>query len=242
MVDNPGVPRREKTDLVLGVLKAGLAAVPLVGGSVVELLNLALRPPLEARRDAFLNDLADRIGQLEASGQIRPEALVGNEQFTDVLIQASLAALRTRNELKRKALRNAVLNSLLPSAPEEDLQELFIGFVDSFSPWHLAIVSLLSRDPAVRPGGLYASQRVDTPVRQLVEEAFQDLSGRSDVYQHFLFDLQARGLLASTPRAGTLLDAPWSIVQVTDLGKRFLAFITVPELDSPEDDRQRGSD
>ena len=43
-------------------------------------------------------------------------------------------------------LRNAVLNSVLPTAPDEDIQDLYFAFIDELTPTHMHLLTLLS-DP-----------------------------------------------------------------------------------------------
>lgn len=229
MSDDPTTPSRSGKDIAVAFTKAAVAGIPYAGGPLVELLNLLLKPTLDARRDAFLSDLSSRLQVLEHEGHIRRADLQQNEPFADIVLQASLAALRTRSQSKRDALRNAVLNAVLPSAPEIDLQELFIGFVDAFFPWHLAILGRLAQDPGDEQPNHYAASRVTLSVGSLLEESFPDLRGKPSVYKHFLADLQARGLIESNPRSDALADLPWALLRFTPMGRAFLAFISEPQ-------------
>jgi hypothetical protein len=49
-------------------------------------------------------------------------------------------AIRNHHKEKLKALRNAVLNSISPNLPEEDLQLMFLNWVDELTTWHLRIL------------------------------------------------------------------------------------------------------
>ena len=44
--------------------------------------------------------------------------------------------------MKHKVLQNALLNSALPSAPEEDRRDIFFGLIDDFTPSHLRLLSM----------------------------------------------------------------------------------------------------
>lgn len=58
-------------------------------------------------------------------------------------LQASHAAIRTHQEEKLKALRNAVLNIAIGRTPDEDEQAVFLWYIDSLTTWHLRILKFL---------------------------------------------------------------------------------------------------
>ena len=49
-----------------------------------------------------------------------------------VVLQATQAALRTHQAEKLEALRNAVLNVAAGKGPSDDMQMVFLSFIDSF--------------------------------------------------------------------------------------------------------------
>ena len=78
-----------------------------------------------------MEDIAEVIRRLEEHKGITPEQLRENPAFIDAVLSATNAAIRTSQEEKRKALRNAVLNSALPDAPDIAIQQTFIATVAS---------------------------------------------------------------------------------------------------------------
>jgi hypothetical protein len=74
------VPKRSAGDLAHAVTKAGLSAIPVVGGPAVEMFQLVLQPPLEKRREARMARVGDAIAKLEADG-LQLESLRENEEF-----------------------------------------------------------------------------------------------------------------------------------------------------------------
>ncbi len=80
------------------------------------------------------------------SGFINVNDLVENEAFVSTTVQASYAAIRAHQAEKLAALRNAVLNSALPTAPNDSLQQIFIKWVDELTVEHLRFLELF-RDP-----------------------------------------------------------------------------------------------
>lgn len=91
-----------------------------------------LRPQLEERREewfwqvtAAIEDLRDRHPEIDVS------ELARNEEFVTPLHQAADAAMRTHHREKFAAVRNAVLNAAMPSAPHSHMQGVFIQLVSS---------------------------------------------------------------------------------------------------------------
>src|SRR5262245_46533854 len=83
-----------------------------------DLLGLIVAQPLAKRQQEWMNELAVAVRRLEEVHSIRPEQLRDNPAFIDAVLTASQAAIRTSQSEKREALRNAVLNSSLPDAPD----------------------------------------------------------------------------------------------------------------------------
>ena len=48
------VPERSMADAAHALVKAGLSAIPMVGGPAVELFQYVVQPPLERRREAWM--------------------------------------------------------------------------------------------------------------------------------------------------------------------------------------------
>ena len=123
------------------VAKAGLSTIPIIGGSAAEIFSAIIVPPLSKRRDEWVESIANGLKAIEEKvDDFNIEALSQNEMFITTVMHASQAAIRNHQKEKLEALRNAVLNAALPNAPEEDIQLMFLNFVDSLTPWHLRIL------------------------------------------------------------------------------------------------------
>ena len=121
--------------------KAALSAIPVVGGPAAELFSAILIPPLARRRDEWLQALADGLRDLQERVRgFRVESLSNNEAFVTAVMHASQTAIRNHQREKRQALRNAVLNVAANRAPKEDVQLMFLNFIDTLTPWHLHVL------------------------------------------------------------------------------------------------------
>ena len=211
-------PELNGKDAVHGVVKAGLSAIPVIGGSASELFSLVITPSLEKRRDRWIESIGESLKALEARVEgFKIENLKDNEAFVSTLMQASQAAIVNHQKEKLEALRNAVLNAALADAPEQDLQHMFLTFVDSFTPRHLRLLKCLDESKVI-----YSEKDLDG--------FFPELKDQQDFYCQIIRDLHSCGLTNITsPSDDTVVDRRRIFDQnVTDLGKKFLAFIASP--------------
>ena len=134
-------PKRTTGDILVALTKGALGAVPYAGPMASELFNLIFTPPLTKRRDQWMDSIAEGLKKLEENGKgFTVEELSKNESFITTLIYATQVAIRNHQKEKLDALRNAALNAALPNAPEEDLQMIFLGYIDSITTWHVHIL------------------------------------------------------------------------------------------------------
>lgn len=144
--ENDGLepPTSSAGDKVHALAKAGIGSIPLVGAAATELFQMVIAPPLERRRQAWMEAVAEGLRRLEQEKGIDIERLKDNDAFIDTVMQASQVALRNSQQEKLDALRNAVLNSATPQPIEESRQQMFLNLVDVLTAWHIRILKLLS--------------------------------------------------------------------------------------------------
>jgi hypothetical protein len=147
MSDIPEEPKKSAADVAYTVAKAAVSAVPVAGGPAAELLGIIFGPSLEKRREKWLEQLADAVKEVQGKvAELTPEKLSQNEAFISTALRATEIAVRTHQEEKLEALRNAVVSAALPDAPNETLQQIFLNHVDSLTPWHMRILAFFD-DP-----------------------------------------------------------------------------------------------
>jgi hypothetical protein len=228
--ENHKPPEPSKGDAAYTLVKAGIASIPIFGGAGVEIFAALVSSPLEMRRQEWMEEVGKALGMLEKEKRISLEELRENDAFIDTVLLASQAALRNSQADKKTALRNAILNSALPHAPDESLRQFFVSLVDTFTVWHIRILKLF-QDPAKwAQVNDHQFPRVYTSSLFLVlESAFPELGGRRSFYDQLWKDLYARGLV-NTDGLHTMMTATGIMARRTsDLGNQFLNFIEKPE-------------
>lgn len=138
---------KEKTKDWIYAGSKGLAGMlPGLGPLVSEIFSMVIMPPLQRRRTKWMNDITERLMELEAHNKIEFGDLAKNEQFTDIILEATSVALKTSQQEKIEALRNAVLNTAIGVAPDETISKIFLNQLDRFTVWHIKILDLIA-DP-----------------------------------------------------------------------------------------------
>jgi hypothetical protein len=215
--DKSSLPHRSAGDYLHTATKAGLSLIPHVGGPAAEFFSLVLAPPLERRRDAWLEDLYRRFRQLEEKVEsFRFEDLQHNEAFVSATLQATQAALRTHEQQKLEALGNAVLNVALGRTADEEKQLVFLGLIDIFTVTHLEILRLFA-NPSDYPSARRAELRER---RRLTDPMVLDLNDRGLLVDPRPYVARTRESIDSLTMQG------WTL---SPLGKEFMSFIALPE-------------
>jgi hypothetical protein len=221
--------KKSAGDFAHGVGRAVTSIVPFAGGPLQVLFENLFTPPIERRKQAWLQQLADVVNEVESRvAELKPERLAENEVFVTVAMQASQIALRNHQQEKLEALRNAVLNAALPNPPQEDEQMIFLRLIDQLTPWHLKVLSVfddpvqwMTRHSVANPGwGTGGPSAV-------LEHCLPELRGQRETYDQIARDLQVEGLLGQgqflhvTMTGGGMVGS-----RTTNRGKRFIRFIT----------------
>ncbi len=220
------LPEKSLGDHLHLMLRAGISAIPALGGPALELFNAVIAPPIERRRNAWMNNLADRLRELEQENRLKIDDLAGNEEFISAVLQASTSALRNHQEEKIEALRNAVLNSALGQSPEDAKREMFLAFVDQFTVWHLRTLHELSKSARHLGHGIVPKTSIDE-IAKVAMERVPGLRGQQALAETVVEDLCRKGLIFWSGGAYSTF-IPLGTQQVSELGQEFLRFISEP--------------
>jgi hypothetical protein len=209
--------------------KAALAAVPVVGGSLAEIFAYLITEPVAARRDAWVNEIAERLQELEKRlNEPLIERLKNDEGFTTVLLNATQIAIRNHQQEKLQALRNAVLNAGLGQLPDDIERAIMLSLIDQLTPAHLAVLALMrapgkndqvaKRFASVSLGGLTRVIQTGVPV----------LAGRDQLVAVIWRNLFDAGLMEAVNLNVTMSGSGLMEKRTSQLGDRFLDFISDP--------------
>jgi hypothetical protein len=215
----------ELADVGHALAKGILSEVPLVGGAASEFFSLYVASPLSRRRDEWIQSLDARLADLEDKMEgFQREDLPRNDMFVTAFLYAVPIAVRSHQEEKTEALRNAVLHAAVRDPPDDDLHLMFLSNIDYLTAWHLRVLKFLE-DP-----GAWIENRLPEGVRpgshgRALEHAYPELADRREFSHQLARDLHERGLIQTED-----LNVMVSTISplVTEMGRRFLAFISSP--------------
>ena len=223
-------PKAGAGDVAHTLVKAGLSAIPVLGGPAAEIFSAIVVPTLSKRRDEWIESIVKGLKVLEKKIEdFNIETLSQNDMFITTVMHASQVAIRNHQKEKLEVLRNAVLNAALPNAPEEDIQIMFLNFVDTFTPWHLRILKFFDnpQEWGRKSGITYPNWTMGGP-STVLEHTFPELRGRRDFYDQIVKDLFIRGLMNTESLHVTMTSQGMFASCTTSMGKQFINFITSP--------------
>jgi hypothetical protein len=217
-------------EIVERAAEAAVGSVLLVGNALAVTLVTALDRRLNHRREKWFTELAEAVEDLrQRVGDFDLEDLAGDDRFVDAVMTATRTIEHSHQEEKITALRNAVLNSVAPDAPDADTQAIMLNLIDRFTPSHLRLVTLWEDPPAwfashglTRPEGGFIGSRTAT-----VEAGLPEMQGQKDFYLLLANELQSAGMLTASLMGSV---SPTSLMDrlTTDFGRQFVRLISPP--------------
>ena len=219
-------PKQTVGDAAHLVTRAAVSAIPVVGSPAAELFAGLVLPPLEKRRQEWMEEVGVGLRRLEEEGRAKLEDLRKDSAFIDTVLQATQTAMRNSRREKLEALRNAVLNAASPIHPKPALQEMFLRYVDEFTIWHLKILDLFDSPPAWfgRNSGTFPPVSMGA-LSHVLEAAYPVLRGQRAFYDQVWADLASRALVNTNSLHGTMSGHGLTEQRTSELGKEFLGFI-----------------
>jgi hypothetical protein len=214
-------PKKQPGDKVFDVVQAAASAMPVAGPAVAAVMGL-IGPKIAHRRDKWFELLADKISELES----RVDGFAEDPMFITAVFEATSAALKTHEQEKLEALRNAVGNSVLPGAPEDSIQLMYLRFLDELSAAHLKVLDVLN-NPRAALARAGKELRASGPVlAHLIYLCLPDLNGEGFLVEQVHRDLRNRGLIDQGAPFGQIIITAGTLNKSTTLfGEQFLQFI-----------------
>lgn len=207
--------QKTTSDHAIAIVKAGLSAVPGLGGSLASLLGDYIPTHTQVATDTMLQELALRLGRVE--DRLDLEA-VNKDELTELFKSCYLLTLRTHQEMKLKGASGLLANLLLrrgdPARLSYEELDHFARCLDMLSIGALRVL-VISTTFAASHGRLSPD-----PVRFNFEELHQKVpETSSDLLMGLVGELNALNLLhlAGVPstRTGDFGNYP---IELTRLG------------------------
>ncbi|BCA27380.1 hypothetical protein [Metapseudomonas otitidis] len=227
LIDPVIEPGGEKAHRVARIM---IGALPILGGAGVEIFNSVIDTPMNERKVQWMNQVGNALNDLIEKGVLTEQGLQHNQTFITTVAQASMLAIRSHQQEKLQALRNTVLNVAVGHAPEEDLRQLFLNFIDVCTVTHIRLLSLMNgpEEWGHKHGVEFPSGWSMGGITQAIEHAFPDLQGKEQIYKVIWGDLYQRGFI-NTECLGTTMSRQGILARrTTELGSQLIDFLSEP--------------
>ena len=180
------LPKKKTEDYAYGATKAGLSAIPFVGGSLTAIFETIFSSPIDKRKEEWLKMLANTVDELyKKVDGLTPELLSNNSEFISIYLQASNIAIRTHNQEKLDALNAAVKNTILQKDVDESKKMIFIRLIDQMTPLHFKVLHFLS----------YTEQYVEKLNSKLPNNTSTHWGSASNVWDESFEEIKSENLL-----------------------------------------------
>jgi len=223
--------KERKDDRNYALKKAGLASIPYVGGAAAELFGQLVTPPLEKRREAWIQDIGNRLKKLEEQGHLDLATLPENDVFIDVVMHTTQVGLRTSQLDKIEYLKNALLNAATDENLDESKAKIFVNLIDTFTIWHIRILNFINNpehwyneNDKAFPNYVMAS------LHKILIEAYPELSEDLEMCNIIWGDLERAGLHNTGSLQTSMSGDGLRSRRTTAWGKEFLDFISSPSV------------
>ncbi|MEW5840983.1 MAG: hypothetical protein AB1753_08265 [Thermoproteota archaeon] len=203
-----------------------IQSVVTAATNVSQLLFLNNSPYLQRKLKKLLTGIEGGIKKSKKVQEFDFSSL--SEDDKDRLVAACMhvmqIATRSRDH-KMEQLSNAILNAAVSYDIDEDLQVMFVRYIDEFTPSHMEMLAFL-QDSEFEPTTT-SSFREDLEPRiyeaiKSVKPEFEDVN----FFRVIFADLRSKALIAAMARKTP--EQPYHNC-MTDLGKKFLQFVTLPQ-------------
>lgn len=228
----PEVPRPDRSDLVRKGIVGIMSAIPFAA----PIVDMVLPSTFENRLITWLMKLKEDFEKLEKKvDELDPKALAEDEEFMTTVLNAARIVSFTHRKEKHEMLRNVVLNSALPDAPEDDERTVFLNLVEEFSVSHILVLKAF-RLPGIRDLLGFSLEvgewRENAGVGELfdfVTNSTPELDIKFDFFVLVLSGLHARQLIGNSHQeVRRTLTRISHTPELTAFGQRFLKFIESP--------------
>lgn len=217
------VPQPNWKDVIHSAAKGIISLVPF-GGVIGEMYGYLLVAPYTKRMEEFLNKFAIKVEQLEQKQALDLDSVLKREKVKTTIAQAYLIWMRNHQAPKKEALLNAILNSMISDDADEDLELMFLNYIDVFTSSHLEMLEFLYNNEIERKGGNWSTS-LDAKIHKAaisVNPKFADIS----FFKMILKDLVERQLIDRMSK--NVPEETYLGSVVTKMGEYFLNYIKFP--------------
>lgn len=232
-------------DYLHALAKGWISSLPIAGGITGEIFSTVVSSPRDKRMKTYLQSVDERLRILEQSGKIDKKSLLEDDEFLDVIFQATDIAVKNSQKEKLEALKNCVVNTALKMHIGRDRKMMYLNILNQITPTHLLVLRLIE-DPEYAVRELVANQTrsVDRFSQvSVLSDLGKFLGLEPELFKMVVNELESWGILQnvkSEHTSGLATDKIELAIQglisntesrVTTRGYEFLGFIDYEEIE-----------
>ena len=210
-------------DAVRAVGLGVFAMVPIVG----PMLAATAAEVVTSRREERMRDVASKLAEAVDVLGIKVDSLEGRvpDDYVDIFETVIENAVRTGEEEKRAAYAAILANALRETEATDEERMLFVDLLDRCRPLHIRLLGLLA-DPEPTQGAEISM--MGGSLLPIVKARLPEYS--DDMIRLAWGDLSGWGLVNTDASSlGAMMSRPSLAGRLTDVGRSFVAFITIEE-------------
>jgi hypothetical protein len=207
-------------------LRALVQAIPILGGPLDTILTGPGSNWRQKRLEDFLNDLHQRLEQVEQKSVLEP-----SEEMADFIFNVFESVVRTKSETKRSYFASVVENQVRFSHKWEEAERI-TRILENLTQYHVAVLSVCVNKPPIKSGPLAGMQAFGISPRELsdpvpdftfIKDDFPNLSSK-ELYS-ICSELISYGLLKDDS-IGRIGVGAMGVIETTPHGREFIDWIT----------------
>lgn len=122
------------------LIKGALGAIPIIGGIAGESFDIIYKTGFEKRLNQWRISVSEVLNKLLEKQSL--DSLAKDDEFHSLLLESTLVALKTHQQIKLDAVKQLLYNST-SSSTEYDFKKLFLNYIDQFTSYHLRTLGMI---------------------------------------------------------------------------------------------------
>lgn len=226
-----------KKELLIGVLKSGISAIPYAGGALTEILFEIRSRIAQQRLNDFTNSFIESIEDL---GINIDENIITSEEFNDIYYSIIKRVVETNCKHKLTIFKD-ILTSNIQKPYLSDFRETFLNLVLQLDFLEVEILNLFKdtgrsgsmdiENDSIGATSSITSKSCEGEIKRRIHEQCPELTSIEieGKYEFYICDLISKSLLVDSKSTGNtwgdLEKRGFTVLYITDFGKEFLRFI-----------------
>ena len=156
-----GAIKKKTSDHALALIKAGVEAVPIIGGPIASLIGDYVPTATQRAIESTIQHFKQRIEVLES--RIDPES-INKDEFAELFKSCYLIMIRSQKEEKLVAVANLMSNILLKEGDPDKLEytelDHFVRCLDALSIGAIKVLACVFKQARLRDKSKFGNENV----------------------------------------------------------------------------------